>query len=89
MYIERNKIFLSKFSIKGGEEMTLYDKIHSIKNTDTPIIISDSLKKDEQSFVIETVSGEIEYIRQKYKELVKKNVVSEDSDGNKKMFIIK
>lgn len=69
--------------------MTLYDKIHSIKNTDTPIIISDSLKKDEQSFVIETVSGEIEYIRQKYKELVKKNVVSEDSDGNKKMFIIK
>lgn len=69
--------------------MTLYDKIHSIKNTDTPIIISDSLKKDEQSFVIETVSGEIEYNKEKYKKLAKKNVISEDNDGNKKIFIIK
>ena len=65
--------------------MTLYDKIHSIKNVDTPVIISDNLQKDKQSFMVETVSGEVE---KKYKKLINKNIVSEDNDGDKKIFIV-
>lgn len=65
--------------------MTLYDKIHSIKNVDMPVIISDNLQKDKQSFMVETVSGEVE---KKYKKLINKNVVSEDNDGDKKIFIV-